>query len=194
MPAPPSLSEGQPGRSAGDLPRRCSRQTLPLSMVDEYAQTTRAAHLDGERRRAGERLRRAEVRRARRRRSAQARGARHRHRRGRDRDHERERQPADRHDLRRRTDTSSSRPTASCCGRRRTGRSSSRTATAIPVRLDEVAHVYDGVENDKIGGWFKGERAIYLAIQQAAGHERRRRSSTPSRRCCRRSARSCRRR
>src|SRR5437870_10685989 len=27
-----------------------------------------------------------------------------------------------------------------------------------PVRLDEVAHVYDGIENDKSAGWFKGER------------------------------------
>src|SRR4030081_1407302 len=33
-----------------------------------------------------------------------------------------------------------------------------------PVRLDEVAHVYDSVENDKIATWFNGTRAIVLAI------------------------------
>ena len=38
-----------------------------------------------------------------------------------------------------------------------------------PVRLNEVAHVYDGVENDKIAGWFKGERAITLAINKQPG-------------------------
>src|SRR5262245_15063586 len=29
-----------------------------------------------------------------------------------------------------------------------------------PVQLDEVAHVYDGIENDKSISWFQGERAI----------------------------------
>ena len=43
-----------------------------------------------------------------------------------------------------------------------------------PVRLDEVAHVYDGVENDKTAGWYNGERAISLADSEAARHERRR--------------------
>ena len=38
-----------------------------------------------------------------------------------------------------------------------------------PVRLNEVAHVYDGVENDQIAGWFKGERAISLAINKQPG-------------------------
>jgi hydrophobic/amphiphilic exporter-1 (mainly G- bacteria), HAE1 family len=33
-----------------------------------------------------------------------------------------------------------------------------------PVRLDEIAHVYDSVENDKIATWFNGTRAIVLAI------------------------------
>jgi HAE1 family hydrophobic/amphiphilic exporter-1 len=31
-----------------------------------------------------------------------------------------------------------------------------------PVRLDEVAHVYDGVENDKTASWQNGERCVYL--------------------------------
>jgi HAE1 family hydrophobic/amphiphilic exporter-1 len=38
-----------------------------------------------------------------------------------------------------------------------------------PVRLDEVAHVYDGVENDKTASWFNGRRTVYLAIQRQPG-------------------------
>jgi HAE1 family hydrophobic/amphiphilic exporter-1 len=38
-----------------------------------------------------------------------------------------------------------------------------------PVRLDQVAHVYDGVENDKTASWFNGARAVYLAIQRQPG-------------------------
>jgi hydrophobic/amphiphilic exporter-1 (mainly G- bacteria), HAE1 family len=38
-----------------------------------------------------------------------------------------------------------------------------------PVRLDEVAHVYDGIENDKSASWYKGQRTIYLAIQKQPG-------------------------
>ena len=64
-----------------------------------------------------------------------------------------------------------------------------------PVRLDEVAHVYDGVENDKNAELVQRASARSTLVDpQAAGHQRRRRSSTRSRRCCRRSASSCRRR
>ena len=35
-----------------------------------------------------------------------------------------------------------------------------------PVRLDQVARVYDGVENDQGAGWFDDQRAIVLAIQR----------------------------
>ncbi|HZR26138.1 MAG TPA: efflux RND transporter permease subunit, partial [Vicinamibacterales bacterium] len=38
-----------------------------------------------------------------------------------------------------------------------------------PVRLDEVAHVFDGIENDKNAAWFNGERTIYLAVQKQPG-------------------------
>jgi HAE1 family hydrophobic/amphiphilic exporter-1 len=38
-----------------------------------------------------------------------------------------------------------------------------------PVRLDEVAHVIDGVENDKVATWFNNERAIVLAVQKQPG-------------------------
>ncbi len=33
-----------------------------------------------------------------------------------------------------------------------------------PVRLDEIARIYDSVENDKIATWFNDTRAIVLAI------------------------------
>ena len=35
-----------------------------------------------------------------------------------------------------------------------------------PVKLDEVAKIYDSVENDKIATWLNGERAIVLGIQK----------------------------
>ncbi len=38
-----------------------------------------------------------------------------------------------------------------------------------PVRLDEVAHVYDGVENDKTASWVGDARAIYLSVQRQPG-------------------------
>ncbi len=38
-----------------------------------------------------------------------------------------------------------------------------------PVRLDEVATVYDGVENDKQASWFNGAPTVYLAIFRQPG-------------------------
>jgi HAE1 family hydrophobic/amphiphilic exporter-1 len=38
-----------------------------------------------------------------------------------------------------------------------------------PVRLDEIARVIDGVENDKTAAWFVDQRAIVLAIQRQPG-------------------------
>ena len=38
-----------------------------------------------------------------------------------------------------------------------------------PVRLNEVAHVYAGVENERNVSWYNGTRAIYLAIQRQPG-------------------------
>src|SRR5215470_4650816 len=35
-----------------------------------------------------------------------------------------------------------------------------------PVKLDEVARIYDSVENDKIATWLNGNRAVVLAIQK----------------------------
>jgi HAE1 family hydrophobic/amphiphilic exporter-1 len=38
-----------------------------------------------------------------------------------------------------------------------------------PVRLDAIAHVYEGVENDKSMSWFQGDRTVQLAIQKQPG-------------------------
>lgn len=38
-----------------------------------------------------------------------------------------------------------------------------------PVRLNEVARVYAGVENERNAGWYNGTRTIYLAIQRQPG-------------------------
>ena len=38
-----------------------------------------------------------------------------------------------------------------------------------PVRLDEISRVFDGIEDDKQTGWFKGERAIMLPILKQPG-------------------------
>jgi HAE1 family hydrophobic/amphiphilic exporter-1 len=37
------------------------------------------------------------------------------------------------------------------------------------VRLDEVAHVYDGIENDKNAAWYGKQRTVYLAVQKQPG-------------------------
>ncbi len=37
------------------------------------------------------------------------------------------------------------------------------------VRMRDVAHVFDSVENDKAASWFKGKRAIVLAVQRQPG-------------------------
>jgi HAE1 family hydrophobic/amphiphilic exporter-1 len=38
-----------------------------------------------------------------------------------------------------------------------------------PVRLGELGRVIDSVENDKLAGWYKTDRAIVLAIQRQPG-------------------------
>src|SRR5262249_17742940 len=38
-----------------------------------------------------------------------------------------------------------------------------------PVRLDEVAHVYDGIENDQSAGWYNNQRALFLSITKQPG-------------------------
>src|SRR5207344_529865 len=38
-----------------------------------------------------------------------------------------------------------------------------------PVRLEEVAHVYDGVENDRSGAWQLDERCVLISIRKQPG-------------------------
>src|SRR6476660_6016316 len=38
-----------------------------------------------------------------------------------------------------------------------------------PVRLDEVSHVYDGVENDKSAAWQAGERCVMISVRKQPG-------------------------
>src|SRR3954465_2677392 len=38
-----------------------------------------------------------------------------------------------------------------------------------PVRLEEVARIYDGVENPRNGSWYNGKPALYLGIQRQPG-------------------------
>jgi hydrophobic/amphiphilic exporter-1 (mainly G- bacteria), HAE1 family len=38
-----------------------------------------------------------------------------------------------------------------------------------PVRLDEVAHVFDGVENDRSAAWQAGERCVMISIRRQPG-------------------------
>ena len=37
------------------------------------------------------------------------------------------------------------------------------------VRLADIAHVYDGIENDKHSAWFDGQRSVLLAVQKQPG-------------------------
>ncbi|PYM20074.1 MAG: acriflavine resistance protein B [Candidatus Rokuibacteriota bacterium] len=38
-----------------------------------------------------------------------------------------------------------------------------------PVRLDEIGRVIDGVQTDKVAGWFNNDRAVVLAVQRQPG-------------------------
>jgi hydrophobic/amphiphilic exporter-1 (mainly G- bacteria), HAE1 family len=38
-----------------------------------------------------------------------------------------------------------------------------------PVRLQEIGRVVDGVQTDKVAGWFNGDRAVVLAVQRQPG-------------------------
>jgi HAE1 family hydrophobic/amphiphilic exporter-1 len=38
-----------------------------------------------------------------------------------------------------------------------------------PVRLGDIGHVYDGIQNDKLAAWVNGTRGVLLAIQKQPG-------------------------
>ena len=39
----------------------------------------------------------------------------------------------------------------------------------MPVRLNQVGHAFDSVQNNKVAGWVRGKRAVVLAIQRQPG-------------------------
>src|SRR5262249_17225614 len=41
--------------------------------------------------------------------------------------------------------------------------------TSAPVLLGDVAQVVDGLENEKVGGWYQGTPAVILDIQRQPG-------------------------
>ena len=185
MPAPPSLQKNNPTDQSRDVSRPAVRDAAAVDGRRVRADDPRAAHLDGERRRAGQRQRLAESRRAHRRRPAQA----WRHTgsastRSPRADHERQRQPADRHDVRRRTELRRQGQRAAAPGRRHSGRSSSRTGTAIPSASTRSRTSTTASRTTSRWRLVQGRARDLPGHQQAAGHQRRRRSSTASRRCC----------
>src|SRR5512134_2184550 len=38
-----------------------------------------------------------------------------------------------------------------------------------PIHLEQLAHVYDGVEDDKTASWYNEARTVYLAVQRQPG-------------------------
>ena len=100
MPSPPSYNKSNPDRHAGAVPDADLGHAAAVAGRSLRRERPRAAALDGHRRRAGQRLRRAEVRGPHRSRSDAARRAPDRHRRGHARDQRVERQPPDRHAVR----------------------------------------------------------------------------------------------
>src|SRR5207245_5312856 len=39
----------------------------------------------------------------------------------------------------------------------------------MPVRLEQIGRALDSVQNDKVAGWVKGNRAVVIAIQRQPG-------------------------
>ena len=174
MPAPPSYNKVNPADSADLLPRAELAHAAALAGRRVRRDQPRAAHFDGRRRRAGLRLRRAEVRGAGRPRSAAS------------------WRRAASASTRSRTaiqNGTASRPTGTLYGanqnftvfaqngqllqrRRSSGRSSSPTGTAARSASTKIAHVYDGVENDKTAQLGRTTTRGHLPVDSAAaGHE-----------------------
>ena len=167
MTTPPSFRKVNPG----DFPVlfiSLNSPTLPLSTVNEYAETVLAQQISQiAGRRAGAGLRRAEIRRARAGRSGRGRGAQHLARR-----HPHRRSPRPIPTRRSARSTGPSR-TSRCSRPARCSKadglpatSSSPGATARRSSSSEIADVIDSVENDKVASWFNDDRAIVLAIQR----------------------------
>ena len=164
------VPEGEPGGLADPVPDAQLADAAAVGDQRVRRDQRRAAHLDAEGRRAGQR---SSARRSSPCGSTSIRGSSRRasstSTRWPRRVSARQRQPADRHALRpgphvRRQDR---RPADQ--RRRRSGRSSSPTATAGRCGSTRSRNVYDGVENDKTASWYNDPRTIYLAVQRQPG-------------------------
>jgi HAE1 family hydrophobic/amphiphilic exporter-1 len=164
MPAPPSLQKNNPTDQSVMFLALQSR-TLPLSMVDEYAQTlaqrisvvngVSQVNINGSQKAAV----RVEV-------DPHKLATRDRPRRGRHRDHQCERQPADRHDAATRNFVVKA--NASCFRPRHTGRSSSRIGMAIRAPQRGRARLRRRRERQD-RRLVQGRAAITLAINKQPG-------------------------
>ena len=169
MPRPPSYQKANPAEQPV-LYLALTSSTLPLYTVDEYAETlARAAHLDGQRRFARAGLRRAEIRGARAIESGRTGGPRHR---------------ASTKCSAPSSQSNVNLPVGKLYGAKQafTIQSSGQLTNAaayrplivayrngLPVRLEQLGTVIDGVENDKSIAWFNGVRGVILAIQRQPG-------------------------
>ena len=171
MPTPPSYQKVNPADQPV-LYLALSSPTLPLSEVNEYAETLLAQRIStvsgvaqvsvfGSQKYAV----RVQLD------PARAGRARARHRRGRDRRPARQRQPAHRHASTAATRRSPSRPTASSRTPPPTRPLIVAYRNGAPVRLGDIGRVVDGVENDKIASWFSGTRGHRAGRAAPAGHE-----------------------
>ena len=164
------VPEGQPGRPAGAASSCCARRRCRCRCSTSIAQIDhRPAHLDGQRRRAGQRLRLAEVRGARRRRPARAGGH--------------GRSASTKSPPRSRTPTSTCRPARStattdvrragqrpaAARRRPTARRSSPTATATRCGWTRSRTSTTASRTTRRRAGTNGERCIYLSIQKQPG-------------------------
>ena len=198
MPSPPTFRKVNPADQPILYLGLTSRDAAAVHPRRIRRDAAGAAHLDGQRRRPGAGVRRAEVRRAHQARSQGAGQPRHRHRRGRGGGAVGQRQSADRH-------AAGQPPALHRAGDRAAHRRRRATEPLIvtyrdgrPVRLEELGRVIDSVEDDKTASWFAdAEQAAALDRARDPAptrHQHGRGRRERSRRCCRSSRRSCRRR
>ena len=193
MPSPPSYQKVNPADSADSLPHaRARRRCRSRRSTSTPEHGARPAPVDGQRRRAGQRLRRAEVRRPHRRRSDAAGGAPDRHRPGR-----RRRLPR----------ANVNRPTGTLYGPDRNfvvqASGQLMDARGVPADRRRVSQRQPGAPRAKsrtsttasrTRGTRAGSTARPPSTSPSSGSRAPTpsRSSTPSRRCCRSCRRSCR--
>ena len=169
LPDPPVLRKVNPADSP-IIFLALSSPTMPLSAVDDYAETVLAQRLSSLPGVAQVNVYGAQkYRRAHPAQSRRARRAQYRHRRGPGRGPGRQRQPADRHAGGRQGFGLASRPTASWSTPTPSRRQIIAYRNGNPVRFQDIGTVRDSVENNKVATWYNGERAVVLAIQRQPG-------------------------